>query len=401
MIHSYFLRPRKQKRMSPFVSLPTKRPRVKRKLSIKSHPIPKVSPFRNFKSIRPSPWKPPSPKVSKVSQLASQAFEIPTGESPKFAIMKLFQVEPVLDPQNKSPVILGEGTYNVAFLVKDSKGQQHVLRVMYYNCNTNNLQNMNEELKLTKQFSNLSIGAPVYKSVLYKTVVPYEGTCYGTAMLMAKMDSDLDGIIRNKKLKTKVVFNANTLALTLIKSIHNLADQGYMCADIKPENVLVRGNVAFMADFDTKFCGRGSFIDRIAKKYGIQQAKVVSGRQLDPKSWKNLRDMYSRAMVYMLLRFVSDHKRYWTIRGLLFRKALVEMYEKHFLTKQPSGKRIIKMRGKKVPALEVLRYSIPGFEVKNKSGNTRFFNVQNMVQHYHGKNIFSNKIAHKWFGNFT
>lgn len=394
MPHGYSLRPRKTKRQESPVAPKTKRQRKTVK------PQRTRSPYQNFRTIRASPFR-ASPRIKSP---AGATLQINHGKGYLTAVMEHFQIRPVLDKTGQK-IVLGEGTYNVAYLVQDKFGtQQHVLRIMRPTCEQNNINDMSGELRLTKRFSNLNIGAPVSKTVMYKMESSKGTMCYGTAMLMAKMDSDLHGVLfydpyRPSAPKTKVAFNANTLAKTLIKSIHNLANEGYMCADIKPQNILVKGNVAYMADFDTKFCGKGSFIDRIAKKYGIPKASLTK-RRLDGTSWKNLRDMYSRAMVFMLMRFIARRKEYRNYKGILFTRALADTYERYYLSKK-RGVRTIMLGGKQVSAMNVLRYSIPGFDYENQqTGQVRKYNVKNMVQHYHGRNIFVGKLYKKWFGSF-
>lgn len=404
-MYRYDLRPRKTKRVeaTPKSTKPTAK---RRRKTIRSHPIQvnvqQPNSYRNLGTIRSSPFRSSPPRVSRIviANAMNKAVQVPAKETYLSTIMDLFRLAFVRHPKTGHRIILGEGTYNMAYLVKDRMtNKEYVLRIMKPTCNDENVANMNGEIRLTKRFSDLFIGTPVYKSVMYKQDDPVRGTCYGTAMLMGKMDSDLRGVLVQKG-RTRVVFNATTLAKTLIRSVHNLANEGYMCADIKPENFLVKGNAAFMADFDTKFCGRGSFIDRISKKYGIRQATSITKRQLGPKSWKNLRDMYSRAMIFMLIKYILGREEYRNIRSISFVNALIETYEKHYLSKQ-KGIRKILLGGKQVPALEVLRFSIPGFETRNKkTGETRFFNVKNMVEHYHGKNIFTGDMYKKWFGTF-
>jgi hypothetical protein len=261
---------------------------------------------------------------------------------------------------------------------------------------------MIDELKLTKKMSDKGIGARVFKALVFRTEEKPGEVCYGTAMLMAKMDGDLQSVIDSRKIAYRVnpLPNMQTLAKTLIRSVHLLANDGYMCADIKPENILIKGNVAYMADFDTKFCGKGSFLDRIVKKYGIKKPTIT------PSSWKYIRSLYSRAILFLLIKFITRWPYYRNWHGLAFIKALTDEYEAKYVPKRETRK-IIFVGGKQVPAMDVLRYSIPGFISYNSKTNTNFrFNVFNMAKHYHRKangtpiDIWTGQLYTRWFGSF-
>lgn len=318
------------------------------------------------------------------------------GKSILQVFLEQFRVTQVM--KNSKPVFLGAGTYNEVHLVQDNQGKQYALRI------TRNIMQgeeaktaMAHELGLSLEMSKKKIGPQVYGAEIFVVHVRYQNKktvpFFIAGMLLDIMDSDLHFVLE----KRPNTINYDLLIQSIVRKVHLLAKEGYFCADIKPANILVKGNEVFMADFDTSFCGRDSFLEKACQSVQVSKNQCV----VSPSAWKDIRDIYSRGMMYMLVEFIAFYFKNRVIQTY-FIPTLVNDYMSRFMMNDDKKKRFIFIGNQQVPLITIVRYAIPGATIWNQSSGTyRRTNVLNIIRHYHqGKDIFRGRHFQFFFKPF-
>lgn len=313
------------------------------------------------------------------------------GTDPLLQVLQRFQVHFVM--RDNKPVQLGSGSYNTVYRVVDTQGKQYALRYSQPSSVPQLFESTKSELALSIDMSNKGIGPKIYRASIFKLNTSNRSFKFVSAMLMDLMDSDLDYVLREMPQH----INYDTLAKSLIKGIRALAREGYMCGDIKPENILVKGSKAYMADFDTKFCGKDSFLAKACESVQVigNQCKVT------PSAWKDIREIYFRAMLLLLSEYTETFRKHYPgYRHTSFINRIWNEFERGYRGSS-NAKRIIYLGGKPVNVMTILRYSIPGFLMYNEQSRVyRKFNLQNQSKHYHKRNIFRGAMFQHLFEPF-
>lgn len=187
---------------------------------------------------------------------------------------------------------LGSGTYNHVYEVHSGSNKRLALRVSGY---PSNMKDLKEEIELYKDMNKHGVGAKALKTALYE--VPKSMTSSNdkqgiAAILMEVADGNLAGFLGGDRKDTGAIEQAVD---TLYVNIKKAAKAGYVCADIKPENVLMFDGKAKLADFDPKLCPKNKFRTALCKRMGIKPCK------LDPGSHGAVHALYVRVMMYQML----------------------------------------------------------------------------------------------------
>jgi serine/threonine protein kinase len=194
----------------------------------------------------------------------------------------------------KDPEFLAAGGFNEAWIVKDTRGKDMIFRISIEPTDRKKLQ---AELAMYKEMSRLKIGVKFFGGMVLDK--PRDNGIL--IMLMEKADGELFDFLRGTP-KTEWLQDATQMKIlvnSLIKAIQQSADSHYMCGDIKPENILLIGNEAYIADFDPGYCVRDGWLNIVCKRLGVK--KCVMHYQ----SKETVRALYVRLMVFAMCKQIS------------------------------------------------------------------------------------------------
>ena len=168
----------------------------------------------------------------------------------------------------------------------------------------------------------------------------------------------------------------------VIKTAH----LGFMCGDIKPENILVLNDVTYMTDLDPTFCTKNEFLKRFCKIYKISSKKCRMGTQ----SYAAIRKLKSRLMLFQLWKFIAVRYPKCQEFNVRFLKMCVDYINDIF----PEKTNTIVVNGVILRPLEVIE-NILGQEDQyyTKVVLNHYFGTVDMLKHKSFQNILGSMYA--------
>jgi serine/threonine-protein kinase len=134
--------------------------------------------------------------------------------------------------------LLGHGAHSVVFLAKDKETKKHVAVKLV---STPELENFSRAFVETAGKIK-TINSPNILKI--NDFGQYAGRFY--IILEFAENGDLAGLLKHRKFSEQEAVN---LALDLVKGLKEFAKQGIVHFDIKPENIMISGNVYKLGDF--------------------------------------------------------------------------------------------------------------------------------------------------------
>lgn len=195
-----------------------------------------------------------------------------------------FRVKPVR--------FIAEGTFNHVWLCtsEDRKHPVVSLRITHAPVRLGPAQ---RELQLYHLMSREKVGLPLLAGKAWQV-----GKNRAiTAVVYPMAEGSLADYLRKAKI------DLPNLAETVIESIRQLSNNGFVCADMKPENILLLNGSAYMSDFDSNFCQRGTWRRRVCMALGLRKCS------LSVKSESTVNDLLFRVMVLQLVIYIQVHFR--------------------------------------------------------------------------------------------
>lgn len=197
---------------------------------------------------------------------------------------------------------IDEGTYNRVYeVVIKNKGVNYgtETKALRLSLKPRSVDEHIKEIGIHTKFANDGIALPIYDSGVVADV-KYDRKGYGWAATVTEVAiGSLDYCLY------RFPEYYNTISDDFIHRICTIviktARLGFMCGDIKPENILVLNDLTYMTDLDPTFCTKNEFLKRFCEIYNIPSKKCRMGA----KSYGAIRKLKSRLMLFQLWKFIA------------------------------------------------------------------------------------------------
>jgi serine/threonine protein kinase len=203
--------------------------------------------------------------------------------------------------EGAEPGVLGKGSYGKVYLVKDvSDGALCALKTsMGSVCDQFLITPPESDIHMRLHHPHLLPGKDVFVPADVDTCgVPLAGVQQG--IILPLMDHNLIAIVDDDKANPKYpTFNAHRAAWQLACALEALYGAGYTHFDIKPDNILVKGNDVFLADFGLSYSTAMPVLNRMVATL-TYRAPFLQWKALpiDPSLYMAI-DVYALGLVFM------------------------------------------------------------------------------------------------------
>jgi len=196
--------------------------------------------------------------------------------------------------------VLGEGAYGKLYLVEDMRdGTQRALKTAMGDlCTNNRISAAETQIHLHVHHPYLMGGIDVFRRSDVDTCgLPMEAVTQG--LLLPLADYDLDKIRKDDRDDPSYPdFNALRASWQLACALEALYAAGYVHMDIKPANILQKGDTTLLSDFGLAYWKTTKELDRLVITLTYRPPYVRDDKALPMSSYMSA-DLYSLGLVFL------------------------------------------------------------------------------------------------------